>query len=80
MEEVRNIFVSMEDGDSMLVYTSELTEKEVTAWANKACAPNKVVEAYHVPQEELQYYCIGSRVWADTPEKVAKVRKFLAAA
>ena len=78
-KEVKNIFVNFEDGDNMLVYTYELTEEEVTAWANRACAPNKVVEAYHVPQDQLQYYCIGGRVWADTPEQVAKVRKYLAA-
>lgn len=77
MEEIRNLFVSFEDGSNVLVYTSELTEDEVQKWAEKSTG--KVIEVYHVPQEELQYYCIDDRVWADTPEKVKRVRDYIAA-
>jgi hypothetical protein len=54
-----------------------LSEDEVKQWCEKA-TDNKVIEVYHVPQNDLQYYCIDGRVWADTPEQVAKVRKYLA--
>ena len=77
--EVKNLFVNLENGDNFLVYTYELTEKEVEEWVNKVLENNKVLEVYHIPQEDLQYYCINGRVWADTPEKVAKVRQQIAA-
>ena len=76
--EVKNLFVNFENGDSCLVYTYELTEDEVKQFAEKVTG-EKVIEVYHVPQEDLQYYCIGGRVWADTPEKVEIVRKKIAA-
>ena len=77
--EVKNLFVNFENGENCLVYTYELTEDDVTRFAEKVTG-NKVIEVYHVPQHDLQYYCIGERIWADTPEKVAKVRSMLAAA
>ena len=76
--EVKNLFINFEDGDSALVYTYDLTEEEVKQWAEKV-TDTKVIEVYHVPQEDLQYYCIGGRVWADTPEKVEIIRKKIAA-
>lgn len=76
--EVKNLFVNFEDGESCLVYTYDLSEDEVKKFAEKVTGEN-VIEVYHVPQNDLQYYCIGSRVWADTPEKVAKVREMIAA-
>ena len=78
MEEIKNLFVNFENGDSCLVYTYELTEDEVKKFAEKVTG-NKVIEVYHVPQDDLQYYCIGGRVWADTPELAAKVRAKIAA-
>ena len=77
--EVKNLFINFEDGDSALVYTYDLTEEDVKQWAEKV-TDTKVIEVYHVPQEDLQYYCIGERIWADTPEKVTKVRSMLSAA
>ena len=76
--EIRNLFVNFESGDSCLVYTYELSSNEVKRFVEKITG-EKVIEVYHVPQEELQYYCIGGRVWIDTPEKVAKVRQQIAA-
>lgn len=75
--EVKNLFVNFENGDSCLVYTYELTEDEVKKFC-EIVTGTKVVEVYHVPQDDLQYYCIGGRVWADTPEKVEIVRKKIA--
>ena len=74
---VKNLFVNFENGENCLVYTYDLSEDEVKQWCEKA-TNNKVIEVYHVPQNDLQYYCIDGRVWADTPEQVAKVRKYLA--
>jgi hypothetical protein len=76
--EVKNLYVNIEDGDSCLVYTHELTEDEVKQLVEKVTGET-VTEVYHVPQDELQYYCIDDRCWLDTPEKVAKVRAYLAA-
>ena len=76
--EIKNLFVNFENGDSCLVYTYDLTEDEVKQFVEKVTG-NEVIEVYHVPQDDLQYYCIGGRVWADTPELVAKVRAKIAA-
>lgn len=75
--EVKNLFVNFENGDNCLVYTYELTEDEVKQFAEKVTG-EKVIEVYHVPQHDLQYYCIDGRCWFDTPEKVAQVRAKIA--
>lgn len=74
---MKNLFVNFDNGDNILVYTSELSEEEVWAWAEKVTGV-KVTEVYHIPQEDLQYYCIGGRVWADTPEKADVIRRQIA--
>lgn len=74
---MKNLFVNFDNGDNILVYTSELTEEEVWTWTEKVTG-EKVIEVYHVPQEDLQYYCIGGRVWADTPEKADVIRRQIA--
>lgn len=73
-EGIRNIFVSFEDGGNVLVYTNQTTigERDIKEWAELVTG-NKVLEAYHVPQAELQYYCIDGRVWIDTEEKANKI-------
>ena len=75
--EIKNLFVNFENGENCLVYTYELSEDEVKQFAEKVTG-EKVIEVYHVPQNDLQYYCIDGRTWADTPEKVAKVRRYIA--
>lgn len=74
---MKNLFVNFDNGDNILVYTSELSEEEVWTWTEKVTG-EKVTEVYHVPQEDLQYYCIGGRVWADTPEKADVIRRQIA--
>jgi len=70
----RNYFVSFENGDSCLVYVTptNIGASSIKKFAEKSTG-EKVIEVYHVPQEELQYYCIGGRVWIDTDEKVQNV-------
>jgi len=77
--EVKNYFVNIANGENILVYTYELSAQEVKQWVEKSTGED-VTDIYHVPQDQLQYYCIDGRVWADTSEQVAKVRKYLAAA
>ena len=76
--EVKNLFVNFENGENCLVYTYDLTEDEVKQFAEKVTG-EKVIEVYHVPQHDLQYYCIDGRCWFDTPEKAAQVRAKIAA-
>ncbi len=74
----KNYFVNFEDGSSMLVYTEELSEQEVQQWAE--ITHGKVIEVYHIPQEELQYYCIDERVWAYEPDTIAAMREVISKA
>lgn len=75
---VKNYYVSMEEGDGIVIYTYDLTEDEVKRFVDIAAAPNRVTDIYSVEQDQLQYYCIDGRVWMDTPEKVAQVRARIA--
>ncbi len=73
---VKNWYVNLEDGESLLFYCDQLNigpdtiQKFVENVLKKG-----VIEVYHVPQEELQYYCIDGRVWVDSPEKAEKLRQ-----
>ena len=75
----RNYFVSFENGDSCLVYVTptNIGASSIKKFAEK-CTGEKVIEVYHVPQEDLQYYCIGGRVWIDTEEKANKLLEYIA--
>jgi len=74
-----NFFVNFEDGSSVLVYVSVfgIGENTIKKWCEKVTGGN-VIEVYHVPQEDLQYYCIDERVWVDTKEKAEKILKQIA--
>lgn len=75
MENVKNYFVNFANGDSALFYvTVEGIDANVLKRFAENVTENKVLEVYHVPQEDLQYYCIGGRVWIDTAEKAEKVK------
>ena len=76
MENVKNYFVNFANGDTALIYVSVegISANVLKRFAERA-AKTKVLEVYHVPQEDLQYYCIGGRVWIDTPEKAETVKK-----
>lgn len=75
MENVKNYFVNFANGDTALIYVSvEGIDANVLKRFAENVTENKVLEVYHVPQEDLQYYCIGGRVWIDTAEKAEKVK------
>lgn len=69
-----NYFVSFKDGSSVLFYVSvtNIGELSIRRFAEKVTG-TPVTECYHVPQDELQYYCIDGRVWIDTEEKAKKL-------
>ena len=71
---MKNWFVNFENGENVLVYSnqSEVTAHAVRLYAEKVTGV-KVVDVYHIPQEELQYYCIDGRVWIDTPQLAAQL-------
>ena len=77
---VKNWFVNMESGESLLFYCDQknVGPTSIQKFVEKILG-RKVVEVYHVPQEDLQYYCIDERVWIDTPEKAAKLLSTIAA-
>lgn len=76
MENVKNYFVNFDNGDTALIYVSvEGVSASVLKRFAEHVTKTKVLEVYHVPQEDLQYYCIGGRVWIDTPEKAETVKK-----
>lgn len=73
---MKNIYICFESGDSVLMYAGEgLSVKDCRRFAEiKAGA---VADAFAVSADELQFYCIGGRVWADTPELVEKVKTII---
>ena len=76
--EVKNLFVNFEDGSNAIVYTRDLSTDEVKKWAELVQGP--VVEVYHIPQNDLQYYCIDERIWADNEKAAARIRAVIAQA
>lgn len=74
--DVLNVFVNFESGENCLVYVSQpnISCETVGRFAEKVTG-HKVLEAYHIPQKDLQYYCIGERIWCDTPAKAEKLRQ-----
>ena len=80
MNETRNVFVNFENGDSILVHINEQIKSigcsTIKKWAEKATG-NKVLEAYYIKDEEIQYYCFDDRIWIDTPEKAKKIIEFI---
>lgn len=80
MNEMRNVFVNFENGDSILVHINEQIKSigcsTIKKWAEKA-TDNKVLEAYYIKDEEIQYYCFDDRIWIDTPEKAKKILEFI---
>lgn len=72
---MKNILVTTNKAN-LLVYTETLTEEELTEFINALRRPSEhVIDTCEVQQDELQYYCIDSRVWADTPTKETAIRQ-----
>ena len=68
----RNIIISA-DGENTLVCCLTLTIDEITKYA-KICGLD-VEDVFEVRPEYLQYHCIDGRVWIDTENKEASVRR-----
>lgn len=74
MNEIKNI-IFQTSNELTLVYCLSLSLEEIKLWCKKL--EIDVQDIYEEKQENLQYYNIDGRVWCDTPEKEAIVRKFL---
>ena len=72
----RNVLVSFEIGDNVLVYCDErLSNEQIKKLAEKAVG--HVVDIYEIRNDEIQYYCIEGRCWYDTDTQVEKVLKYI---
>lgn len=76
MENVKNYFVNFANGETALFYVSVagIDANVLKRFAERVTKTN-VLEVYHVPQDDLQYYYIEGRVWIDTAEKAEKVKE-----
>lgn len=72
--ETKNILVNL-GGVILCVYCLTLTPKEVCQWCKKAGL--NPTEAFCVNQDELQFYCIDERYWADSPDIEKAVRRII---
>lgn len=72
--EVVNYFVNFADGSSALFYVDQpnIGESTIKRYCEKVTG-EEVLEVYHVPQEDLQYYCIDERVWIDAPSTAKRL-------
>ena len=72
--ETKNILVNL-GGVMLFVYCLTLTPEEVYQWCKKAGL--NPTEAYYINQDELQFYCIDERCWADSPNIEKSVRRII---
>lgn len=74
---MKNIFVSFEDGDNLLLHViDDVTVDECRSFAERASL-KAVVDVYEIKDEEIQYYIIDNRFWIDTSEKVKALRTII---
>ena len=73
---MKNVFISFESGNSLLIYTENLTTEECEKIINKA-TDEVIVDCYEIADNDVQFYCIDERIWIDTPEKESKVRAMI---
>lgn len=72
--EVKNIIITS-DRETTLVYCLTLTVDEVKKFAEYSKI--NVNDAFEVKDEELHYYCIDGRFYADTEAKENRIRKLI---
>ena len=75
--EVANYFVNFEDGSSLLFYVDtnfHIGANTIKKYCEKVTG-DEVLEVYHVPQKDLQYFCIDQRVWINKPEMAEKLKE-----
>lgn len=61
---MKNIFVNMESGDGVMIFTeNEKITPEVVMAALLECG-REVIEVYEVPEQDVRYYCYDP-IWAD---------------
>lgn len=74
-QKVKNMLIT-DENENTLIYCLTLTKNEI----RKFCEMNDVypTDICEVRDDEIQYYIIDGRVWIDTPEKEAAVRRLIA--
>lgn len=78
MNGMKNI-IAIIDGQVNVFHTlDEVTEAEIVSFVDKV-AKKPVEDIYEEKDSMLQYYCIEGRIWIDTPDKVARMRKAIEA-
>lgn len=61
---MKNIFVNMESGDGVMIFTeNEKITPEVVLAALLECG-REVIETYEVSEQDVKYYCYDP-IWAD---------------
>ena len=61
---MKNIFVNMESGDGVMIFTeNEKITPEVVMAALLECG-REVIEVYEVSEQDVRYYCYDP-IWAD---------------
>ena len=73
---MKNVFISFESGNNLLIYTENLTTEECEKIINKA-TDEVIVDCYEIADNDIQFYCIDERIWIDTPEKENKLRAMI---
>lgn len=72
---MRNVFISFENGENVLIHTQNLSVVSCKEFARKVCR-NKVIDAYEITDDKVQYYCIDDRIVL-TVEQEEKVRRII---
>lgn len=72
---MRNVFISFENGENVLIHTQNLSVEECEKFARKACR-SEVIDAYEIADNELQYYCIDEQIVLTVGQE-EKVRRII---
>ena len=76
MDDTR-IFIAEINGELTVFYAiRSVSADEVDRFINCVCK-TQPADVFEEKQENLQYYCIDGRVWLDTEERVAQMRRII---
>jgi len=73
---MRNVFISFETGESVLIYAhDELSNETLKRLGERNVG--RVLDIVDIKDEEIQFYCIDGRCWYDTKERANRVLKYM---
>ena len=73
---MRNVFISFEMGENILIYAHDELSNDVLKRLGEKNV-GKVLDIVDIKDEEIQYYCIDGRCWYDTKERANRVLKYM---